>query len=123
VSVLVRAYAGRVLEAEHVARLRAEGHRFRAIAAQLGASLGAVQRAWKRHERAEEDDDDERGAVVCGEEYEPTPPFVFCGTETVLRVFGKGDEPRAVESERWLDANGRSCSALDVYRVWAWADG
>lgn len=48
VPVLVRAYAGQVLEAERVAALRAEGHSFRATAALLGASLCAVQRALKR---------------------------------------------------------------------------
>jgi len=123
--VLVRAYADRVLDAERVAALRAEGHSLRAIAAALGASLGAVQRALKRRDRLDrladdgddlDDLDDERAAV-----FDPEPvlvePFTFCGVEIEI-VQHRGEDPRVQESERWLDANGRSVSELDIWRYW-----
>jgi hypothetical protein len=75
-----------MLDAEHVAALRADGHSFRAIAAALGASLGAVQRAVKRHQggltvRVDDygDDDDESDDAAPYDDYEPIAPFVFVG--------------------------------------------
>jgi len=77
---LVRATIRAMLDGEHVAALRAEGHSFRAIAAMLGASLGAVQRALKRHhQRDDDEDDDDDGYVGRYDDYEPVPRFVFVG--------------------------------------------
>lgn len=55
--------------------------------------------------------------MLVADPYEPQPPFTFVGTETVLVVIDKTDEPRTQEVERWLDDNGRSCSVLDLYRA------
>jgi hypothetical protein len=71
----------------------------------------------------ERDDDEVSLAVLVADPFEPTPPFTFCGTETVLVVVGKGDEPSTQESGRWLDANGRSCTVLDLWRWVTHRDG
>jgi hypothetical protein len=122
----------RMLDSEHVARLRADGHSFRAIAAHLGASLGAVQRAWKRHTEAQADPwgdyDDTEAEAGPYDDYEPVPPFVFVGLAVPEdrkgnplkdgngRPFGPG--PRAV------DGRGVSVSnpELDVFRWCAHTD-
>jgi hypothetical protein len=124
--VLVRAYAGRVLDAEHVARLRAEGHSFRAIAALLGASLGAVQRALKRHQQADEYDDDELAGAL--DDYEPVPPFVFVGLAVAEDRKGNplkdGNGHVFLPEPRAVDGRGVSVSnpELDIYRWCAHAD-
>jgi hypothetical protein len=111
-----------MLDAEHVARLRAEGHSFRAIAAHLGASLGAVQRALARHRAADEYDDDEDDDGGVFDDYEPVPPFVFVGLAVAEdakgnplkdgngRPFGPG--PRAVDGRGVSVGNPE----LDVFR-------
>jgi hypothetical protein len=102
-----------MLDAEHVAQLRADGHSFRAIAAALGASLGAVQRAAKRHETGltvtvddygPDDDDAEAGPF---DDYEPIAPFTFVGLAVAEDRKGNplkdgngrpfGPSPRAVD--------------------------
>jgi hypothetical protein len=116
-----------MLDAEHVAALRAQGHSFRAIVAALGASLGAVQRALKRREAAEADeyglDDGDEPEAAPYDDYEPVPPFVFVGLATPEdrkgnplkdgngRPFGAG--PRAID--------GRSVSVGNPeLELWRW---
>jgi hypothetical protein len=100
-------YASAVpLDPDHVSALRSEGHSFRAIAATLGASLGAVQRAVKRRDRLDAEltellDDD--GCAL-------TPPLTFCGIDFT-------DDPHG--TERVIDALGRQADALRRYR-WYW---
>jgi hypothetical protein len=109
-----------MLDSEHVAALRAQGHTFRAIAAQLGASLGAVQRAVKRREREvdkypDEFDDDLDDEYAFDDNDEPVlvPPFLFVGMER----WSPGDGHPWTWEPRWVDANGQSCNELDIYRL------
>jgi len=115
-SALVRATIRAMLDSEHVAALRADGHSFRAIAALLGASLGAVQRAWKRHQRTTEDAcAEDEAKFVFDLEPELVEPFTFWGVEVEVVQY-RGDDPRVVEGELWLDGTGRSVSVLDIWR-------
>ena len=84
-----------MLDSEHVAALRAKGHSFRAIAAALGASRGAVQRAWKRHTEADGDYDDKGDEYGVGPDPPLRPPFVFVGLDAVEDYRGRA----AVDSD------------------------
>jgi len=130
---------GGMLDAEHVARLRADGHSFRAIAAALGASLGAVQRALRRHEdgltvRVDDygpDDDYAEPEAGAYDDYEPCPPFRFVGLadpedrkgNPLRDGYGRPFPP----SPRAIDGKGVSVGnpELDVFRwcAHARADG
>jgi hypothetical protein len=118
-----------MLDSERVAQLRAQGHSLREIAAKLGASLGAVQRALKRRPVSPTayldvvadvgDDDEEEGglALLDGTAAERvlTPPFRFTGMETET-VTVDHDDPRSVLEPRFVDSAGRSCDVLDLWR-------
>jgi hypothetical protein len=120
-----------MLDAEHVAALRADGHSFRAIAAALGASLGAVQRALRRHEdgltvRVDDygpDDEDEADEAGPYDDYEPVAPFTFVGLAVPEDRKGNplkdgngrpfGPSPRAID--------GRSVSVGNPeLELWRW---
>jgi hypothetical protein len=118
-----------MLDCEHVAQLRADGHSFRAIAAALGASLGAVQRAWKRHETGltvtvddygDDDDEPEAGPF---DDYEPVPRFVFVGLATPEDRKGNplkdGNGHVFPPSPRAIDGRGVSVPNPDL-EIWRW---
>jgi hypothetical protein len=123
-----------MLDSEHVAALRAEGHSFRAIAAALGASLGAVQRAVKRHDTGlrvtvddygPDDDDTEPGPY---DDYEPQAPFLFVGLAVPEDRKGNplkdGNGRVFPPSPRAIDGRGVSVGnpELDIWRWCAHAD-
>lgn len=66
-------YAAAALGPDHVAELRAAGHSFRTIAAMLGASLGAVQRALKRRDRLAAAEGGQLALLDAEEGYQPIP--------------------------------------------------
>jgi hypothetical protein len=120
-----------VLDAERVVALRAEGHSFRAIAALLGASLGAVQRAVKRHDtgltiRVDDygpDDDDDAGEAGLFDDYEPAAPFRFVGLAVPEDRRGNplkdGTGRVFPPAPRALDGKGVSVGNPDL-EIWRW---
>ena len=97
-------------------RLRAEGYSIRAIADATGLSKSMVHRMLN----ADADDDpdldlsaddlDEIALFDATDDDDYPPPGPFTDVGTVRGVGGMKDETR------YLDGNGRPCSALDVYR-------
>ena len=84
---------------QEVARLRAEGYRYRAIAKIQGMSLAGVQRALQRAEKVPLDLDDDNDALdtlhLDEEDDEPMRPLTRSGSmSTWMR--------RASDSTRWL---------------------
>jgi hypothetical protein len=98
-----------------------EGPSIRAIAKRLGLSRMKVQRILAA---AADDDDEESGlALLDGSGgYEAVGPFEFVGmAEAVLELPGC-DGGQLTMEPRFVDANGRSASMLDIYRA-DFADG
>lgn len=93
---------------QDVAGLRAEGYSFRAIAKIQGMSLGGVQRALRRTEKAPVDLDEEDDALnplPLGEDVEPVGAMQVVGND--------GLDPRI---ELFADEPGRWFNLLDLYR-------
>jgi hypothetical protein len=100
--------------------LSADGWSVRGIARETGLSKSQVHRVLSAN--AEEFDsweaDDESAALSeASEDYVATPPFTFVGLESELVTLPGDDTARQLDMERFLDANGRSCSMLDIYRA------
>jgi hypothetical protein len=120
-------YDSGMLDAEHVAALRAEGHSFRAIAAALGASLGAVQRAVKRHDTGLTITVDDDPAASPYDSYEPIAPFTFVGLAQPEDRRGNplkdGNGRPFPPSPRAMDGRGVSVPnpELEMYRFCAHA--
>jgi hypothetical protein len=113
---------------DDVARLHGEGFSIRAIAERLGLSRMKVHRTLTDSRRADDwdDDDDETDEGLALFDGEPvpqaTPPFTFVGINTEWVRLPGDDYATRQDTERYLDANGRSVSVLDIWRA-DFADG
>jgi hypothetical protein len=107
-----------------ILRLLDEGLSAPAIAKRVGLSRATVQRRINAADAAvaeldpEDDDDRDDGPTLFDPEPVLVEPFTFCGVEIEI-VQHRGEDPRPQESERWMDANKRPCSVLNIYRYWA----
>ncbi|MGO9157316.1 helix-turn-helix domain-containing protein [Mycobacterium sp.] len=105
---------------DDVLRLRDEGLSIRAIADELKLSKSAVHRMLAAADDLDDEDDlEERElALLDGNPgYEAVPPFEFVGIATVTQESPGWDVPQVAEEARFVDANGRSVSLLDIYRA------
>ena len=106
-----------MLDTERVDALRDQGLSLRDIAAAMGTNLAAVQRALARRPSPEPEPDDDADpwdsddtramlAMLDAEdvnEDELQGPFRYVGTDD--------------SGDRFVDANGKSCNPLHIYRV------
>ncbi|MGO9386188.1 MAG: helix-turn-helix domain-containing protein [Mycobacterium sp.] len=100
---------------ERIRVLHRRGLSYREVADRVGCSHMAVKRALSRPvpEPDDEDLDDDRVPAADEDVNGFAPPFAFAGLEPPGG--GRG-------AERYVDANGVECSALDIYRA-DYADG
>ena len=109
---------GAMSSMDDVARVRVEGLSIRAIADELKLSKSAVHRMLGAADDLDDEDDlEERElALLDGNPgYEAVPPFEFVGIATVTQESPGWDVPQVAEEARFVDANGRSVSLLDIY--------
>lgn len=104
--------------------LVAEGFSDRQIAREVGLSRTAVRKRRAKFPApvtVYDDDDDLTEADLermdaDDDDYPYPPPWRFCGVELVSLPRGRGEGPKVVESERWIDGKGRPVDALCIYR-------
>ena len=101
--------------ADDVHRLHGEGLSIRAIANRLGLSRMKVHRTLTADDAHDWDDDGL--ALHSDDDRRAVPPFVFVGLATELLQLPGCDTAERMDSERFLDANGQSCSMLDIWRT------
>ena len=113
-----------------VKRLRRTGETIRAIAERLGLSKSRVGRIAAELEDDEvgveyaddhaDDSDldaDEVARLIAMDSGQPvTPPITYVGVGTVVSEVKGWDSPQVSRELRYLDAEGRSLSVLDLYR-------
>ena len=93
------------------------------LGAELGLSRSQIHRIAAAGPPGTDDDDeyddltaDELIRLDADEDEYPPPPWTFCGVELESLPMGRGEQPRLVECERWITADGRPVNALDMYR-------
>ena len=104
-----------------VVRLHREGVSIRGIAELVGLSKSAVGRITVEADELDLDDDSDLdrdvALLTAIDSGEATPPFRFVGMEPTILHHPGCDDGEPVNVERFLDANGRSVSVLDIYRA------
>ena len=103
-------------------RLADEGHSAREISRRTGVPRATVQRRVNAHREAELDDDSdldeaEIARLNAMDSGQPVvPPIAYVGVQTEAVDIAGWDAPQVHRQMRYLDAEGRSLSALDLYR-------
>jgi hypothetical protein len=91
------------------------------LGAELGLSRSQIHRIVAAGPPGTDDEYDDLTAdelirLDADEDEYPPPPWTFCGVEQQILSMGRGEEPRLVECERWITADGRPVNELDMYR-------